>query len=156
MYKRLRFAIACALVAPLAALAQDNPLRRRGPADLAMLAGSWNGANLENRSHCTAAQNEGFHGTYAQYIFALDPVFTTLSIDETAVTGLTCSYGGKYSGDALGPQWSGTYSCSDGKRGTFQSQGFLITPNAMSVRLAIKLNASETCDVDAILGGSRF
>jgi hypothetical protein len=156
LYKRLRFALVCALLAPAAALAQENPLKRRGPEDLALLAGGWNGANLENRSHCTTPQNEGFHGTYAEYSVSFDPVFTTLGINETAVTGLTCSYAGKYAGDPLVPQWSGTYTCSDGKRGTFQSLGFLITPNAMSIRLAIKLNTSDTCDVDAILGGSRF
>jgi hypothetical protein len=50
----------------------------------------------------------------------------------------------------------GTGALNDGKRGTFQSSGFLITPTEMQIRLAIKLDTPETCDVDAILGGSRF
>lgn len=156
MYKRLRHAIACAALAPLAAWAQDNPAARRDPGDVLKLSGYWNGANLENRSRCNAPQNNGFHGTYAQYLVSVDPSTHTLGIDEQAVTGLTCTYVGNYAGDALAPSWTGSYSCSDGKRGTFQSQGFLITPTAMSIRLAIKLNTSEGCDVDAILGGSRF
>ena len=79
-----------------------------------------------------------------------------MSINETAITSLTCTYLGAYADDRFRPQWSGTYSCSDGKRGTFQMQHLLATPNEMSIRLAIKLDGTETCDVDAILGGSRF
>ena len=52
--------------------------------------------------------------------------------------------------------WSGTYSCGDGKRGTFQSRGILVTPHEISIRLATKLDTTESCDIDAILGGSRL
>lgn len=145
----------CATLASLGAAAQSNPLARGGIPDPAALAGTWNGADLERRSNCSATQNEGTHGTYAEYFISIDSLGKVMRITETAVTGLTCVYHGNYAqGASL--QWSGTYSCSDGKRGDFQSQSFLVTPNEMSIRLAIKLNTTESCDVDAIVGGSRF
>ena len=79
-----------------------------------------------------------------------------MGIDETAITGLRCTYLGNYVDDRFRPRWNGSYSCSDGKTGTFESQVFFAAANAMSIRLAIKLTGSESCTVDAILGGSRF
>ena len=149
--KCLAVLLACAA---LPALAQTNPLVRRGPSDLAMLGGFWNGANLENRSNCATSGVNGIHGTYAQYFFSVTPADGTMSIHETTVTNLTCDYSGSYTGDR--PQWNGTFTCTDGKRGTFSSKGFLITPTEMQVRLQIKLTNSEGCDIDSILGGSRF
>jgi hypothetical protein len=155
----IRAGLATFALVALPALAQDapNPLARNfnaSPGNL--LAGIWNGANLEMRSNCAAIQNNGTHGTYAQYSVSFDRVNAILGIDETAITGLTCTYVGAYSDDPFHPRWSGNYSCSDGKTGSFTMQKLLATPNEMSIRLAIKLNGTETCDVDSILGGSRF
>jgi hypothetical protein len=146
-------------LAALPALAQDapNPLARNADADPRnLLAGIWNGADLENRSNCAATQNNGSHGTYAQYAVSFDLPNSIMGIDETAITGLRCTYLGTYNDDRFRPQWSGNYSCSDSKTGSFVMQRLLATRNEMSIRLAIKLNGTETCDVDAILGGSRF
>jgi hypothetical protein len=154
-----RRALAAIAMAALPALAQDviNPLARNADADPRNLVqGIWNGANLERRSNCSAAQNNGAHGTYAQYAVSFDRPNSIMGIDETAITGLTCTYLGTYSDDRFRPQWTGNYNCSDGKAGSFVMQKLLATPNEMSIRLAIKLNGSETCDVDSILGGSRF
>jgi hypothetical protein len=156
---RFRGCLAALAMAALPALSQDapNPLARNADADPRnLLAGIWNGANLENRSNCSATQNNGTHGTYAQYSVSFDLPNSIMGIEETAITGLTCSYLGTYNGDRFRPQWSGRYSCSDGKIGSFTMQKLLATPNEMSIRLAIKLNSTETCDVDSILGGSRF
>jgi len=139
--------------ASVGAAAQDNPLARRGPPDLTQLRGYWNGANLEDRSNCATAGVNGQHGTYAQYFFTVTP--PEMVIHETTVTNLTCDYAGTYAGDRT-PSWSGTFTCSDGKRGTFQSKGFLVTPTEMQARLQLKFQNSEGCDADAILGGSRF
>jgi hypothetical protein len=80
-----------------------------------------------------------------------------MSIHESTVTNLTCDYSGSYAPDGRSlPEWIGTLTCSDGKRGTFRSQSFLITPTEMQVRLHVKLTNSEGCDIDSILGGSRF
>ena len=148
-----------ALVA-LSAHAQEvqNPAARHADADPRnLLPGHWNGANLERRTNCAAPQNNGDHGVYADYNVSFDRPAALMGIDETAaVTGLTCTYLGTYVDDRFRPQWNGTYTCSDGKTGTFQSQLFFASPNAMSIRLAIKLTGRESCDVDAILGGSRF
>jgi hypothetical protein len=152
-----RKCLALALIAAaLPAAAQDNPLLRRVPADLTMLRGYWNGANLENRSNCATAGVNGQHGTYAQYFFTVTPSDNSMSVHETTVTNLTCDYAGITSGDGPQPSWTGTFTCSDGKRGTFQSKSYLITPNEMQVRLQLKFENSEGCDADAILGASRF
>jgi hypothetical protein len=145
----------CATLASLGAAAQSNPLAREGIPDPAALGGRWNGANLERRSNCSATQNDGVHGTYAEYLVSIDRINAIMGITENAITGLSCTYLGSYR-QVASPQWSGSYNCTDGKRGDFQSQSFLVTPNEMSIRLTIKLNTSETCDVDAVLGGSRF
>ena len=157
--------IKCPVVAALLALAvsaahaQDapNPLARHASADPRnLLEGHWNGANLERRTNCSAFQNNGDHGTYADYNVTIDRLAALMGIDETAITGLRCTYLGNYVDDRYRPQWNGTYTCNDGKSGTFTSQTFFATPNAMSIRLAIKLTGTESCNVDAILGGSRF
>jgi hypothetical protein len=118
------------------------------------LWGTWNGVNLERRSNCTSAQNNGSRGTYAQFDIANDGgVFT---ISETAVTGLTCTYNGTYTQDGTQRQAKGSYFCSDGKQGNFTSTGFLVTATEMQIRMAVQLTGSETCTIDAIVGGSRF
>ena len=135
----------------------QNPAARRLDADPRSLApGHWNGANLEKRSNCAAPQNNGDRGTYADYFVSFDRQASLMGIDETTVTGLRCTYLGTYVDDRFRPQWGGSYSCSDGKTGTFTSQNFLATSTAMSIRLAIKLTGTESCDIDSILGGSRF
>ena len=151
----------CALLAatapPLFAEDGQNPAARRAEADPRnLLPGHWNGANLERRTNCAAPQNNGDRGTYADYNVSFDRTASLMGIDETAITGLNCTYLGTYVDDRFRPQWNGSYTCSDGKAGTFQSQMLFSTPSAMSIRLTIKLSGKETCDVDAILGGSRF
>jgi hypothetical protein len=121
------------------------------------ISGTWNGANLERRSNCASAANNGTRGTYAQWDVTRDPVSETLRIQETGITGLSCTYRGGYRVNGNTPEWyDGTYTCTDGKTGTFHSTEFMVTARAFSIRLATKLSGSETCDIDAILGGSRF
>jgi hypothetical protein len=151
-----RKCLALLLVAALPAAAQQNPLARRGVQDLVSLGGYWNGANLENRSNCATPGVNGIHGTYAQYFFSVNPSSSTMQIHESTVTNLTCDYDGAYADDRFQPSWNGTFSCSDGKRGTFQARSFLISPTEMQVRLQLKFQNSEGCDADSILGGSRF
>jgi len=151
--------LAILALAALPAAAEDNPAARRSAADILSLNGFWNGANLENRSNCATAGVNGIHGTYAQYFFSASPAVTgggTLHIHETTESNLTCDYDGGYTDDRFQPVWSGSLICSDGKQATFASRGFLITPTEMQVRLQMKFTSSEGCDVDSILGGSRF
>jgi hypothetical protein len=150
-----RKCLALALIAVLPAFAEDNPAARRSIANLVSLGGYWNGANLENRSGCATAGVNGIHGTYAQYFFSVNPP-DIMVVHEETLSGLTCDYYGTYSEGLLVPSWTGTFTCSDGKRGPFDSTSFLISPTEMQVRLRIKLQNSEGCDVDSILGGSRF
>ena len=126
---------------------------RSGPS----IGGRWNGPNLEQRSNCAATQNNGTRGTYAQWDATLDRVSHTLRIQETGITGLSCTYTGSYRVTGNEMQWyDGAYTCTDGKTGTFHSTDFQVYDHAFSIRLATKLTGSETCDIDAILGGNRF
>jgi len=123
-------------------------------AEAPMLAGRWNGADLERRSGCTQSQNNGSRGTYAQYDITMSS--DTMSISQAGVTGLTCQYLGQLAVPFVIPGATGTYSCSDGKRGTWRVRTALASATEMQLRLDIQLDTSETCAVDAILGGSRF
>ncbi len=152
-WKCLRFAAAIGLaaVAPQAPGA-DNPLARTSSA---RIEGTWNGTDLERRSACTNAQNVGSRGTYAQFDVTSDPLAHTLGITQTGITGLTCTYFGDYASGLAGRTWSGSYSCSDGKRGTFRSLGILVTDIALAIHLAIQLDTTETCAIDAVIAAGR-
>src|SRR2546426_1621634 len=85
----------------LPAAAQLNPLARPARADPAGLEGRWNGADLESRSSCLRPENNGHHGTYAEYDFAVDAANHYLSMAQFGITGLNCSWGGNYQADAF-------------------------------------------------------
>jgi hypothetical protein len=135
-------AVMGATLAPLAGHAQDS------------LTGTWNGAVLEARSNCFNAPNNGSHGTYAQYDIGIGN--GAILITQSGITGLQCNYLGTYSQAGADRQASGTLTCSDGKRGTWQVTNFLVTENEMSLKLSEQLNTTEICTINAVLGGSRL
>lgn len=144
------------MAAHVPAMAQENPLARgASAATVTFIDGRWNGSNLERRSNCSAAQNDGTRGTYAEFVISTNTE-GDIGITQTGITGLTCNYFGKYRIEGANRSATGTYSCSDGKRGDFQTKGILVTENAVSIRMDILLNTTETCTIDAIIGGSRF
>lgn len=147
-----------ALAALHPAAAADNPLARGtwSAASNAPIDATWNGTDLERRSDCTSAQNDGSRGTYAQYNVGTDRTAHIIGIDETAITGLTCTYSGPYTGLGATLAWSGTYSCSDGKRGTFTSRKILVTDIALGIHLDVKLDTTETCAIDKVIGAGRL
>jgi hypothetical protein len=156
-HKCLRLAAGiCAILPHVSATAQDNLLERRAsPGTVALIDGRWNGANLERRSNCASVQNNGTRGTYAEFLISTNSD-GDIGITQAGITGLTCNYFGKYRVEGANRSAAGTYSCTDGKRGDFQTRGMLVTETAVSMRMDIVLNTSETCSIDAIIGGSRF
>lgn len=155
--KRLAAAVlAAGALAPAFAQDAGNAMTRFNARDPAALSGRWNGANLEQRANCSDPLRNGFHGTYAEYLVTIGSPVAGLIIEETTVTGLRCTWSGERDAASPGLAWSGRVSCSDGKNGTFRTRSVLITPNEMSLRLTLKLETTETCDVDAVLGGSRL
>jgi hypothetical protein len=141
-------------IAAAGAWAQEHPLARYPVAPAQLANGRWNGVDLERRSHCTNPQNEGSRGTYAQFDVNTD-LTGSFTILQTGITGLTCNYAGRYStGDGLAVD--GTYSCSDGKQGQFQSRGIDVKGSAMTLQMDVQLTGSETCTISAVLGMARF
>lgn len=120
------------------------------------LAGSWQGAIIESRSNCTQAQNNGGRATYGQYdINQNGGTSGAIAITLSGVTGLQCNYTGNYFTNGARLVANGTQSCSDGRRGTWQSTNILVTAKSMSLEFAVQLDTTETCTIAAILGGSR-
>jgi hypothetical protein len=137
-------------------MALDNPLARTpSAAGAPPIDGRWNGANLERRSGCTNAQNNGSRGTYAEFDVSTQAA-GEIGIVQNGITGLVCNYFGNYrmASDGLRSA-TGTYSCSDGKRGRFRSSGILVTDTALSIRMDVVLEGSETCTIAAVIGGAR-
>ncbi len=123
---------------------------------LPRLAGSWQGAIIETRSSCTQAQNNGGRATYGQYDINMNGGTTgAIAITLSGVTGLQCNYTGNYFTNGARLMADGTLSCSDGKRGNWQSTNMLVTAKSMSLEFAVQLDTTETCMIAAILGGSR-
>lgn len=150
-------ALALAVCAP-AARAMDNPVAR-GTLALgasAPIDGVWNGTDLERRSNCTSADNDGSRGTYAEFDPLMNGVDHTLAMDQKGITGLNCSYDGPYTGSGATLSWSGHYSCTDGKRGTFTSRSVLVTQNALSIHLDVQLDTTETCKIEKVIGAGRL
>jgi hypothetical protein len=138
-----------------AAFAQPNPLARVPQAPETLVNGRWNGVDLERRSGCTRPENEGSRGTYAQFDVSTDAT-GAFAIGQTGITGLNCNYVGRYQVVTNRLSAEGTYSCTDGKQGTFRTTSVMARPTALEVRMAIQLTGSETCAIDAILGMARF
>ena len=124
--------------------------------DAPSLAGRWNGANLEVRSGCRNPDANGNHGTYHQSMIRFDLDRLVIEEATTSASALTCTYVGPYIQQGTMRAASGTLTCSDGKQGRFTTKDILVTPNEMSLRLAIQLDTTETCAIDAVLGGSRL
>src|SRR5215510_5644678 len=121
----LAFALACT-----AASAQQNPLAAPTAPTPAQLNGRWKGVNLELRSGCINAQNNGNRGTYAQFDVAADSSggYTIL---ESGITGLTCTYSGRYQVVGYQMLLQGSYSCSDGKTGSIASGDVTVHPPSL-------------------------
>lgn len=153
-------AAACLLAAsaPQAFGQAANPLARGtwGVGSDAPIEGAWNGTDLERRSNCTSAQNDGSRGTYAEFDVSADHTAHVLGIDQKGITGLNCTYSGPYTGAGATLSWTGTYSCTDGKHGTFTSRSVVATQNALSVHLDVQLDTTETCTIEKVIGAGRF
>jgi hypothetical protein len=146
---------ACLACAAEFTAAQTHPFARPQPATGASINGRWNGVNLELRSNCASAQNNGNRGTYAQFDVGTNTEGNFV-ITQTGVTGLNCEYKGTYAGPEDVAAFDGTYSCTDGKQGTFRSDSVLARPTLLQIRFSTKLTGSETCDIQALLSMARF
>lgn len=135
---------------------QPLPFSRSTPPPAQRVGGLWRGVDLEQRSNCTNTQNDGNHGTYAQFQVGIDTA-GAFTIDQTSVTGLTCAWRGTYTAADGGVlDVTGTYQCSDGKQGTFATRGMTVTARVLTIQLAIQLTDTETCTVDGLLSMAKY
>ncbi|HYC37006.1 MAG TPA: hypothetical protein VEC19_11320 [Usitatibacter sp.] len=148
-------ALASMFLAALHPAARANPFARFAPPAAELVNGRWNGVNLERRSRCANAQNEGTRGTYAQFDVTTDAA-GNFTIDQSGITGLNCAYVGRYvtSGERIGA--SGTYSCTDGKRGDFEARAIDVNGISLDIQMSIQLTGTESCRIEAILGMARL
>lgn len=155
--RALRKLLACitGLLAAVPAAGVDNPLARPSAPTVAAISGRWNGVNLERRSACTSAQNDGNRGTYAQFDIVAEGN-GNFSIAQSGITGLNCTYTGRFQPEGGALALQGSYACTDGKQGSFATGRLELHALSMDLRLAIQLTAGETCAIDSILGMARF
>ena len=147
--------VALLLAAASPALAQFHPFPRQLPPSPTGFSGRWNGVDLERRSNCAAAQNNGNRGTYAQFdVVAVNN--GELHITQSGVTGLNCEYRGRTQVVAGSLTYNGTLSCSDGKQGNFEGHVVDSASTRLHLRLAIQLTGPESCTIEAILGMVRL
>ncbi len=146
--------LAALMLLPEPAAAQ-NPLARFAPAPETLVEGRWNGVDLERRSNCTNSQNNGSRGTYAQFDVATDAA-GGFAITQSGITGLDCTYSGRY--EAAGGRMAvrGTFSCSDGKQGDFETTSVHVNDISLDIQMAVRLTSSESCTIEKILGMSRL
>ena len=139
----------------LSAAAQTNPLARFAPPAIALTDGRWNGVDLERRSNCANAQNNGTRGTYAQFDVSSDGA-GNFAIAQSGITGLNCNYTGRYQvvEGRLGVQ--GNMTCSDGKQGAFQTTAIDVNGISLDIQFRMQLTGAETCSIEGLLGLSRL
>lgn len=150
-----RLAFFLALLAAGNAFAQTNPLARFALPAPALLNGVWNGVDLESRSNCAAPQNNGNRGTYAQFDVFTDAA-GTFNIEQSGITGLNCTYAGRYQVIDGALAATGALSCSDGKRGDFRTTSIAVNAMSLDIRMAIQLTSSERCAIDAVVSMARL
>ncbi len=121
------------------------------------LADTWYGSIIEARTNCSQPQNNGNRATYGQYAIGMGAGTSGgLSIILSGVTGLQCTYNGIFTTNGARLSASGTLSCNDGKRGSWQSSSITVQPRSMSIELNALLDTTETCSVFTVMGGSRL
>ena len=150
-----RLAILALCAAAALASAQTNPTLRFGQPSPAAMNGVWNGVDLERRSNCATPQNNGNRGTYAQFDIFADAA-GNVTIDQAGITGLNCTYSGRQQVADGRPRIAGTLSCSDGKRGDFQTTAIETNAVSLDIRMSIQLTGSERCTIEAILSMARL
>jgi hypothetical protein len=153
MYRPLATLLAAA--ASCAALAQDLPFARHDTPPPTLVDGRYNGIDLEQRSGCANAVNNGSHGTYAQFDVGMIET-GDFSITQTGITGLNCSYSGRWSTADGTLSVQGDYKCTDGKVGTFRTRQVNANGMLLTMLMDIQLSGSETCSINGLLSMARF
>ena len=148
----LFFALA---IGALPAGAQTNPLARFAPPAIVLTDGRWNGVDLERRANCANAQNNGTRGTYAQFDVSSDPA-GNFAITQSGITGLNCTYIGRYQVVDGRLAVQGNMTCSDGKQGAFQTTAIDVSGISLDIQFRMQLSGAETCSIEGLLGLSRL
>ena len=151
----LHVALTLATLCGAHAAAQSNPLARFPPPAIALTDGRWNGVDLERRSSCANAQNNGTRGTYAQFDVSSDAA-GNFGIVQAGITGLNCNYTGRYQVVDGRLAITGNMTCSDGKAGAFQTTAIDVNGISLDIQFRMQLSGNETCAIEGLLGLSRL
>ena len=154
-HSRLLVQAACAALLAASAAHAQNPVARSAPQPSPLMNGRWNGVNLERRSECANAQNNGSRGTYAEFDVSADAA-GNFSIAQRGITGLNCTYEGRYSVAGTRLSVEGKYRCTDGKQGDFATTSIDSRPASLDIRMDIRLTGSESCRIEGVLGMARL
>ena len=99
-------------------------------------------------------ENNGSRGTYAQFDVSTD-ASGDFSVAQTGITGLNCNYVGRLATVDNVPRVQGTYSCTDGKQGSFQTTRIAVDGVSLTIQMGIQLTGTESCTIDGILSMAR-
>jgi hypothetical protein len=145
------------LAASGSALAQqDSPFARYRQTPPLFIDGTFYGGDNENRSKCSNPLYNGQHATAGQFIVGMVET-GDFSINEATDSNITCQYRGRYKYNDDGRLGvDGTYSCTDGRQGTFHTRQVDATGSILTIRMDVQLAVTETCTIDKVINVSRF
>lgn len=119
--------------------------------------GTWYGPVLEQWSNCSNPAYNGNHGANAIWTVGMyDGVNLIINADIQTNPGFTCNYGGTHVLSGSSRAASGTFSCSNGKQGSWQTTEFQVTDRALSLIGAGQWTQQGiNCEMKFMLGGFR-
>ena len=75
---------------------------------------------------------------------------------QSGITGLNCTYTGRYQVVDGRLAVQGNMTCSDGKQGTFQTTAIDVNGISLDIQFRMQLTGAETCSIEGLLGLSRL
>ena len=137
--------------------AQQNFVIRESLQSVPNMNGSWFGPVLEQRHSCNDPAYNGNHGANATWSVAMfDDV--NLSINGTIQTtpSFGCNYTGIHALQGSQHAASGTFTCTNGKQGSWRTTDFQVTERSLSlVGDGQWTQAGVSCQMKFLLGGYR-
>jgi hypothetical protein len=119
--------------------------------------GSWYGPVLEQWYGCNDPQYNGNHGANAIWSVALyDNVNLSINGNIQTSPAFSCSYSGVHAMSGADHAASGTFTCTNGKKGNWHTTEFTVTERGLSlIGEGNWTQGSISCQTKFLLGGYR-